>query len=142
MTFTTRRAAERAFLNGKCWQGNNLKFTWVTSSTSSSDISVRENIPSASRCTVDSDVQPAERSVCTGSQASASENREPETSEGNGGAEHMELHEVSESCPTSMPGEDSTKCENTTTSTCSQEEPPKQELSSTTSGENESSDAC
>ncbi|KAJ9135331.1 hypothetical protein P3X46_032528 [Hevea brasiliensis] len=143
VTFTTRHSAERAFLNGKCWQGNNLKFTWVTSSTAGSDISVKENIPSAFKCTVDTDVQPTEKLACAGSQeASASENGEPETSERNGGAGHMELHEVSEPCPTSMPGEDSTKCEDSAASMCSKEESTKRELSPTTSGENESSNTC
>ncbi|KAF2316372.1 hypothetical protein GH714_041713 [Hevea brasiliensis] len=146
LTFTTRRSAERAFLNGSCWQGNNLKFTWVTSSTSGSDLSVRENIPSASKCPGHTDVQPTELLASTGSQeASASENGEPETSERISSADHMELHEASEPCPTSMHGEDSTKCEDSATSMRSKEEWQKRELSpTTTSGENEShkGDTC
>lgn len=32
ISFATRASAERAFLNGKSWQGHNLKFMWLTSS--------------------------------------------------------------------------------------------------------------
>ncbi|OVA20780.1 RNA recognition motif domain [Macleaya cordata] len=32
ITFTSRHAAERAFSNGKCWQGQNLQFAWLTAS--------------------------------------------------------------------------------------------------------------
>ncbi|KAF8390472.1 hypothetical protein HHK36_024998 [Tetracentron sinense] len=35
ITFTTRRSAERAFLNGKCWQGHDLEFVWLTTSSNS-----------------------------------------------------------------------------------------------------------
>ncbi|XP_073294051.1 zinc finger CCCH domain-containing protein 41-like isoform X1 [Primulina huaijiensis] len=34
ISFTTRRSAERAFLNGKCWQDHNLQFMWLASSNS------------------------------------------------------------------------------------------------------------
>ena len=34
ITYSTRRSAERAYVNGKCWEGNNLQFTWLTSSNS------------------------------------------------------------------------------------------------------------
>ncbi|KAA8530207.1 hypothetical protein F0562_004916 [Nyssa sinensis] len=58
--FTTRRSAERAFVNGKCWQGHNLQFMWLTSSSSSNDNGGRENHPSASRGPSDANLQPAE----------------------------------------------------------------------------------
>ncbi|XP_042487020.1 zinc finger CCCH domain-containing protein 41-like, partial [Macadamia integrifolia] len=46
ITFATRRAAERAFLNGKCWQGHSLQFTWLaTSSNSGNEQGGRENSP-------------------------------------------------------------------------------------------------
>ncbi|KAJ4961941.1 hypothetical protein NE237_021851 [Protea cynaroides] len=45
ITFTTRRAAERAFLNGKCWQGHNLQLTWLAASSNSSEQVGRENSP-------------------------------------------------------------------------------------------------
>ncbi|CAI9766736.1 unnamed protein product [Fraxinus pennsylvanica] len=38
VSFTTRHSAEKAFLNGKCWQGHNLRFMWITSSNSSKNI--------------------------------------------------------------------------------------------------------
>lgn len=31
VTFLTRHSAERAFEDGKCWQGQDLKFVWLTS---------------------------------------------------------------------------------------------------------------
>ncbi|XP_073038207.1 zinc finger CCCH domain-containing protein 41-like isoform X1 [Primulina eburnea] len=34
ISFTTRRTAERAFLNGKCWQDHNLQFMWLASTNS------------------------------------------------------------------------------------------------------------
>ncbi|XP_042498449.1 zinc finger CCCH domain-containing protein 27-like isoform X2 [Macadamia integrifolia] len=44
--FTTRHAAERAFLNGKCWQGHSLQFAWLaTSSNFTSEPGGRENSP-------------------------------------------------------------------------------------------------
>ncbi|CBI34878.3 unnamed protein product, partial [Vitis vinifera] len=36
--FTTRRSAERAFVNGKCWQGHNLHFMWLISSNSGNEL--------------------------------------------------------------------------------------------------------
>ncbi|XP_011623446.1 zinc finger CCCH domain-containing protein 27 isoform X1 [Amborella trichopoda] len=36
ITFTTRHSAERAFLGGKCWQGQNLQFAWIIPSNSAS----------------------------------------------------------------------------------------------------------
>ncbi|KAI3981476.1 hypothetical protein MKX01_007403 [Papaver californicum] len=43
VTFTTRRSAEKAFTNGKCLQGHNLKFMWLTSSSNSTSNSGRES---------------------------------------------------------------------------------------------------
>ncbi|KAI8541438.1 hypothetical protein RHMOL_Rhmol08G0060600 [Rhododendron molle] len=59
ISFTTRLSAERAFLNGRCWQGHNLQFTWVLSSNSSNGNGVRENPPSASKMPLDANLQPA-----------------------------------------------------------------------------------
>ncbi|KAI4350656.1 hypothetical protein L6164_005090 [Bauhinia variegata] len=44
ITFTTRHAAERAFINGKCWKDHNLTFVWVNSSNPSNEIG-REQSP-------------------------------------------------------------------------------------------------
>ena len=61
ITFTTRRSAERAFVNGKCWQDHNLKFMWLTSSNSRIDSGGRENSPSTYKGHSEPDVQPAEK---------------------------------------------------------------------------------
>ncbi|KAJ4973104.1 hypothetical protein NE237_006278 [Protea cynaroides] len=46
ITFTTRRAAERAFLNGKCWQSHSLQFVWLAnSSNSTNELGGRESSP-------------------------------------------------------------------------------------------------
>ena len=60
ITFTTRRSAERAFVNGKCWQDHNLKFMWLTSSNSRSDSGGSENSPSTHKGYSEPDIQPAE----------------------------------------------------------------------------------
>lgn len=43
ITFTTRRSAEKAFTNGKCLQGHNLKFMWLTTSSNPTSSSGRES---------------------------------------------------------------------------------------------------
>ncbi|GMP30260.1 hypothetical protein CsSME_00005006 [Camellia sinensis var. sinensis] len=46
ISFTTRHSAERAFVNGKCWQGHNLQLTWLPPSNSSNDNgTIREVAP-------------------------------------------------------------------------------------------------
>lgn len=110
ITFTTRRSAERAFLNGKCWEGHDLKFMWLTSSISSNDRSGRENSPSTTttpKGPLIADVEPADEVADSGSQeaAAASGNGEPEHSEGRGGVEHVEPGEYSQSSPSSTSGE-------------------------------------
>ncbi|KAK4477370.1 hypothetical protein RD792_016591 [Penstemon davidsonii] len=47
VSFTTRRSAEKAFSHGKCWQGQNLQFMWVTAINSCKE-SGGSKIPSAS----------------------------------------------------------------------------------------------
>lgn len=42
INFTTRRAAEQAFINGKYWKDHNLKFVWLTSTSSSNGTGSRE----------------------------------------------------------------------------------------------------
>ncbi|XP_008791087.1 zinc finger CCCH domain-containing protein 27 isoform X2 [Phoenix dactylifera] len=43
VTFTTHQSAMRAFLTGKCWQGHNLQFMWLTASpNSSTDHNIQE----------------------------------------------------------------------------------------------------
>ncbi|KAL3526396.1 hypothetical protein ACH5RR_011052 [Cinchona calisaya] len=59
ISFTTRRSAERAFLNAKCWQGQNLQFMWLTSSNNSKDNGGKENPPASLKCSSDANVQSA-----------------------------------------------------------------------------------
>ncbi|CAH9125237.1 unnamed protein product [Cuscuta epithymum] len=42
VSFTSRRSAERAFLNAKSWQGHALEFTWVPSVNSNACVGVKE----------------------------------------------------------------------------------------------------
>ena len=43
VSFVTRRSAERAFVTGRCWQGHNLNFAWLSTNPPSSEMSSREN---------------------------------------------------------------------------------------------------
>lgn len=43
ISFASRRSAERAFLNGKSWQGHNLQFKWQLPSSSNKVSGVKEN---------------------------------------------------------------------------------------------------
>ncbi|KAM2682804.1 hypothetical protein EV1_044505 [Malus domestica] len=106
ITFTTRRSAERAFLNGKCWEGHDLKFIWLTSSTGN-DRSGRENSPSTTpKGPLPVDTQPADKEACIDSQeAAASGNGEPEHSERISGVEDMESDEHAEPSPMSTSGD-------------------------------------
>ncbi|KAF7819541.1 zinc finger CCCH domain-containing protein 41 [Senna tora] len=58
--FATRQAAERAFINGKCWKEHNLKFMWLTSSNSSNDSGGKKVSPSAPKKPVETDDLPKE----------------------------------------------------------------------------------
>ncbi|KAK6256428.1 hypothetical protein SCA6_017733 [Theobroma cacao] len=105
ITYSTRRAAERAFVNGKCWQGNNLQFTWLTST--SNDPSSKETSSSIPKGSLDADVQREEKLTCSVSQeVVGSGNGESENSEGKSFVEHMELfEEVSRHSPSSSASE-------------------------------------
>lgn len=108
ITFATRRSAEKAFLNGKCWEGCDLKFVWLTSSNSSNG---GEKSPSTTpRGALSADIQPADKLASTTSQdTSASGDAESEQSERKDGDEHMKLGEpsVPSSSPTSRVKESS-----------------------------------
>ena len=104
VSFITRRSAERAFTAGKCWQGHDLKFVWLTSSTPRSDPSGIENSPSTYKGSLlDANVMPEEApigsqevAVPTGSQEVAlSENVKPEDQEKRSAVEDMEDTEQS-----------------------------------------------
>lgn len=106
ITFAARRSAERAFVNGKCWQGHNLKFMWLTSSNSRSDLGVRENSPSTQKGHSEPDAQAAEKFACIVSEeVSASENGEPQNQVRESCVDHMELGEDSEPGASPMSGE-------------------------------------
>lgn len=137
VTFTTRRSAERAFLNGKCWQGKNLKFVWLTCSTSSNEPGNGQH-SSAPKSLVDTD-QSAETLARTDSQeASASGNGEPENSEINNGTGRVELHEVLQCHSASISGEaESPKCEPSLTSISPEKELTKKDPSQTATSEKE-----
>ncbi|KAG6720011.1 hypothetical protein I3842_03G037100 [Carya illinoinensis] len=108
ITFTTRRSAERAFVNGKCWQGHNLKFMWLTSSNSSG---VRENSPSIRKGHSEPDDQSQEQvSGIIPEEVSASENGESENPVRKSGIEHTEMDEDSQPSASPRSGEkESTK---------------------------------
>lgn len=55
--FPTRRSAERAFLNGKIWQGQALQFMWLQSSNSTRGIGVRKDADSALKQAPDASLQ-------------------------------------------------------------------------------------
>lgn len=82
ITFTTRRSAERAFVSGKCWQGHNLKFTWLTSSNSVNGHSGKQNSLSTSQGSLVTDVQAGEQPTCDVCKEDASSgNKEHENEE-------------------------------------------------------------
>ncbi|GAV70246.1 RRM_6 domain-containing protein [Cephalotus follicularis] len=99
INFKARHSAERAFVNGKCWQGHNLQFTWLTPSNYGNDHGGRENSPFDSKGHADAVIHTAENLACD-----ASENGKPESSERKSGNGHMELQEVSKPIPTIMSG--------------------------------------
>ncbi|XP_077244241.1 zinc finger CCCH domain-containing protein 27-like [Tasmannia lanceolata] len=126
ITFKTRRSAERAFLNGKCWQGHNLQFSWLsTSSNSTTDHGGRENSPSltpkgppdaeilAETVTVDMSSPHTRESTCGAiSQAiESTEKREPDNVGANGGFECL-AKELVDACHSSSPT--MSPCENQT----------------------------
>ncbi|XP_057983383.1 zinc finger CCCH domain-containing protein 41 [Malania oleifera] len=113
ITFATRQSAERAFLNGKCWQGHNLQFMWLMSSMvnnehaigeKSPDVinehAVREKSPSALKVPSDADV-PVGKLACTVTEEEANKgNGEAESSERTkSGVEHIERDEEFQSSP-------------------------------------------
>lgn len=55
--FPTRRSAERAFSNGKIWQGQALQFMWSQSSNSTKDIDVKKDGDPALKQPLDANVQ-------------------------------------------------------------------------------------
>ncbi|XP_059294190.1 zinc finger CCCH domain-containing protein 41-like [Lycium ferocissimum] len=83
ISFRSRRSAERAYLNGKCWQGQTLQFMWLQSSNSAKDIGVGENVTPASKQPSDANGPSIANNCLAGSQeeGSGAENGEPENQE-------------------------------------------------------------
>lgn len=63
ISFATRQAAERAFINGKCWKDHNLKFMWLTYSSSSNDSGGRKVSSSAPKEPIDTDDHPEDKEL-------------------------------------------------------------------------------
>lgn len=105
VVYTTRWSAERAFANGKCWQGHNLKFMWLTSNNSRSDPGGSENTPTHEG-NLETDAQAAEKLECMVSEeVSASENGDSQNPVRESGVENMEAGEASESGASPNSGE-------------------------------------
>ncbi|CAN4079206.1 unnamed protein product [Withania somnifera] len=68
ISFRSRRSAERAYLNGKCWQDQTLHFMWLQSSNSAKDIVVGESVAPASKQPSDANGQCTANSCLAGSQ--------------------------------------------------------------------------
>ncbi|KAJ8546356.1 hypothetical protein K7X08_018939 [Anisodus acutangulus] len=82
ISFRSRRSAERAYLNGKCWQGQTLQFMWLQSSNSAKDIvGVGENVTPASKKPSDANGKSIANNCRTGSQEGSGAGSEPENQE-------------------------------------------------------------
>ncbi|KAJ8775067.1 hypothetical protein K2173_020071 [Erythroxylum novogranatense] len=123
VTFTTRLSAERAFSNGKFWEGNNLQFMWVQLSTQNKDHDGRENSVAAPKGPKKVDTEPAEGTTQMDlKEACASGNEEHQHPERDGEMDLTELREVPKPCSTSVSGERSPKQEEPSRSAVSGEE--------------------
>ncbi|XP_014513821.1 zinc finger CCCH domain-containing protein 41 [Vigna radiata var. radiata] len=91
ITFTTRWAAERAFINGKCWNEQNLKFMWLTPTISSNATSGRERSLSAPKEPLDSDDHSKEKLGNSVDQEVIESDGENRNSETRNGLEHVEM---------------------------------------------------
>ncbi|CAN4082411.1 unnamed protein product [Withania somnifera] len=82
ISFQSRVSAERAYLNGNCWQDQSLQFMWLQSSNSVKDIGVGESVTPASKQPSEANGQSIANSCLAGSQeGSGAENGEPENQE-------------------------------------------------------------
>lgn len=50
VTYDTRHAAERAFIEGNCWQGKKLQLAWVMTSGTTNQVSLKNHLPSNLKC--------------------------------------------------------------------------------------------
>ncbi|KAE8718215.1 COPII coat assembly protein sec16-like [Hibiscus syriacus] len=95
ITYRTRQSAERAYINGKCWQCHNLQFKWLTSNTNHRS---NETPSSTPKEPLEAVGQTEEKSACNVAQevTAASGNGEFGDLDRESFVEHMESAEASE----------------------------------------------
>lgn len=103
LNFTTRGAAEQAFIKGKCWKEHNLKFMWVTPTNSGNATIRRERSLSAPpREPLDTTDGNSEENLGNSHEAIVSDN-EHKDSETKNGSEFMKTEQDEDlQCPTSQ----------------------------------------
>ncbi|MED6207268.1 hypothetical protein PIB30_034172 [Stylosanthes scabra] len=106
--FTTRRAAERAFINGKSWKDHNLKFMWVTPNNSSNASGSREHSPPAPKEPLENQQHPEEQLENSRNQESIVSDGDPKNSDINNSSEHMEMEQGEDELQ-GTPGQDSAR---------------------------------
>jgi RNA-binding protein 26 len=103
LNFTTRGAAEQAFIKGKCWKEHNLKFMWVAPTNSGNATIRRERSLSAPpREPLDTTDGNSEENLGNSHEAIVSDN-EHKDSETKNGSEFMKTEQDEDlQCPTSQ----------------------------------------
>ncbi|RDX60789.1 Zinc finger CCCH domain-containing protein 41, partial [Mucuna pruriens] len=91
ITFTTRWAAERAYINGKCWKDHNLKFMWLTPTSSSNATGSRERSLSSPKEPLDTDDHSEEKLGNSVDQEAIVSDGEHENSETKNGLELVKM---------------------------------------------------
>ncbi|KAH1080691.1 hypothetical protein J1N35_020452 [Gossypium stocksii] len=99
ITYSTCRSAEKAYANSKCWQGDNLQFSWLTSSNSINDLITKETSSAPKEPLEADDIQTEEKLACGIYQEVASDDGESENSDVKSFVEHKYLALVSEHSP-------------------------------------------
>jgi len=94
VTFTTRWAAERAFINGKCWNDHNLKFMWLAPTGSSNATGGRERSLCAPKEPLDSDDHSKEKLGNSVNQEVIESDGENKNSETRNGLKLMEMEPI------------------------------------------------
>nr|XP_043634223.1 zinc finger CCCH domain-containing protein 41 [Erigeron canadensis]XP_043634224.1 zinc finger CCCH domain-containing protein 41 [Erigeron canadensis] len=95
--FNTRHSAEKAFVSGKCWNGHNLQFTWLKSTSGSKD----GESPSTSKGNSDSSVGPgveipktdSPKPATSGEAATSGDSESEKIKQTDIGKDHMEPDE-------------------------------------------------
>lgn len=107
VSFTTRRSAERAFVQGKTWQGHKLEFLWVKSvHNPGKEVESSNNLPAASSGQSDVKSQPSEDDASTDNfKISFTGSDEPENQKTEGDADSAEQEKDLKSASTSSSSE-------------------------------------